>query len=274
MRIVFYVSDKAREINLAEAFSAGAAVYGLKVELRGLDEPVACDVACMVGVKSRRLWKEMERLGATPVLFDKGYSRHRLKGCWEYWRISYGAHNPTATTLLKMAYPRDRFDALNLEVKPWRTDGDCVLIAGSSGKYHHFHNLEDPNVYTRKLVRKIRKQTDKEIIYRPKPSWREARSIPGTTYSWPKEPLAAVLDRCSVVVSHGSNICFEAAIAGIPNIILGDGVMKPISSTSIVDIEEPKLLNRQAIFNSLAYHQWTLAELRSGEAFNIIGSWL
>lgn len=275
MKFIFYASDKLRERKLAKNFAIGARAFGHEVEILNRHEVTTdCDVACMVGVKSLNLYRHMQDAGVHTLMFDKGYDRARAGGCWKYWRLSLDAHHPTATTLLSKAYPHDRFSRLGFEVKPWRKKGGHILIAGSSEKYHNFYGLPNPTSYAMNLVRQIREHTDRPIIYRPKPSWSGARPIPGTQYSHAKDSLAAALDGCHAVVTHGSNLCFEAALAGIPTIVLGDAVMKPISSTEISEIKKPKMLDRLPILNALGYHQFSFAEFQSGEAFETIGEWL
>lgn len=280
MRIVFFHSNKPREIELAKAFLAGAELHGHEIEFSELGTrffPATCDLVCMVGVKSLKLWRMYKDWGIPVMMFDKGYSRHRKKGCWEYWRVSYNAHHPTLTTLQDFNYPSDRFERLGLEVKPWRAEraNTPILFAGSSAKYHAFNRMSDPTSYAKRVIKALKRSTERPIIYRPKPSWRDAVPIEGTVYSSAKEPLEQIFDRCHVVVTHGSNTCFEAALNGIPSIVLGAGVMGPVSSRNLSDVEHPRIDGgRWQLFYNLAYHQWTLDEMRSGEAWKTIGEWV
>lgn len=275
MKIIFYVSDKPREHALARAFAAGAKRHGHKVTIQSTATPLLdYDLACMVGVKSKALWDFIRDNGCQTMMFDKGYSRHRKDACWEYWRVSWGAHHPTGTTLLQHQYPSDRFDERGWKFEPWRRTGNHILIAGSSEKYHNFYDLGDPTEYAKKLVSELRRFTARPILYRPKPSWRGAYPIEGTVYSNAKQALASALVDCHAVVTHGSNLCFDAALKGIPSIILGDGVMKSISNTQLKQVELPYLCCREEVFNALAYHQWTLAEFSSGQAFATMRKWL
>lgn len=274
MKIAFFASSKQRELDLAMAFKAGAAKHGYSVDIlhNGSFVP-GYDLCCMIGVKSIKMWRRAVDAGCHVMMFDKGYSRHRKGGCWEYWRVSLDGHHPTGTTLSR-DYPGDRFDKLGFNIEPWRKEGDNIVIMGSSAKYHNFNRLPDPTTFATELFEQIRLYTSRPVIYRPKPSWKDAVEIPGTTFSHSKQPLTEVFNNCHAIVTHGSNACFEAALFGIPSIILGDAVMKPISSTDISEINKPKMMERKELFNALAYHQWTLSEFKSGLAFNTIKEWL
>jgi hypothetical protein len=277
MRVRFWHSDKGRETILAEAFKTGVEMDGRDTcDLRRLGEPFTpdCDIAVMCGVKSRDLWREHSRAAIQCIYIDKGYSRHSRPGDsreWEYWRVSVNAHQPTDK--FRPDYPTDRRERFEWKPQPWRASGKHILIAGSSAKYHAFYDLKEPTDWTRKLVKHIRGMTQREIVYRPKPSWKDAVPIEGTRFSGGSESITEALKDCHVLLTHGSNACFEAMLAGVPTIVLGNAVAKPISSTSVTDIEKPRMAvmkEREALLAFLSYQQWTLLEFHDGLAWPII----
>ncbi|AMX93645.1 MULTISPECIES: hypothetical protein [Mesorhizobium] len=280
MKVCFYRSSKPREGLLADAFARGVIEHGDEAVVRQLDGDVQvasdCEVAVMVGVKSKELYQANWRAGIHTILLDKGYSRHSAGGpikTWEYWRVSVDGHHPTRY-LMKTPRPADRLQRLRLKVKPWRTIGDHIVIAGSSAKYNAFYGLPEPTEYAESLVRHLRQFSDRPIVYRPKPSWKEAVAIDGARFSYGEgETIDQVLDGAHAVVTHGSNACFEAVLAGIPCVVLGDAVAKPISSVKLADIESPLMVKRRdrnQWLANLAYAQFTLPEYADGEAWQII----
>jgi hypothetical protein len=275
VKITFWHSDKPRERLLADAFLHGARVHGDEVELRQLQpqiEVADCDLAVMVGVKSRELFRAHWQAGAHTLMLDKGYVRSAIAGpvkVWEYWRTAIDAHHPTAK-LMQITRPFDRLERIYLPLKKWRASGKHVVLAGSSAKYHDFYGLKDPTAYGNKVVRQLQRITGRTIVYRPKPSWKEAVPINGTRYSQLPESLEQLLENAHVLVTHGSNACFEAIVQGIPCIILGDAVAKPISSTELEQIEDPLIVATSVRYQwlaNLAYCQWTMKEFASGEAW-------
>ena len=274
MRILFAASDKHREQLLAQAFAKGVVAHG--------DEAVICHngdlpalkefaAVAMVGVKSRLMFEAVRQAGAVPIMLDKGYVRTRREGArtWEFWRTSVGNHQPTER-LMEIRHPDDRFEALGLEVAKWRKSGLQILFAGSSAKYHEFYGLPDPTTYATDLFERIAALTDRPIVYRPKPSWRDAVPIAGSRFSVGKEGITNALANAHCLITHGSNACFEAALLGIPSIVLGDAVARPISSTSLDEIEQPFRGKRLQWFANLAYHQFTEPEMQSGLAWQHI----
>lgn len=280
MRLTFFVSDKPREHLLADAFATGARRHGDIVDVKPLTGDVQIaetEVAVMVGVKSRELFHANWGAGVHTVMFDKGYVRSRSgapTGGWEFWRVAVDGHHPTRH-LAGMQCPADRFNRLGLEVKPWRPRGHHIVYAGSSAKYHDFYDLPHPTRYAKKVLGWIRERSERDVVYRPKPSWRDARAVTGMGYSQNPQTLLDVLSGAHAMVTHGSNACFESVLAGIPCVVLGDAVAKPISSTSMDDIEAPLLVTDEARMQwlaNLAYLQWTLGEMASGEMWSTIRS--
>ncbi|MHB1086130.1 MAG: hypothetical protein ACYCZ0_00085 [Minisyncoccota bacterium] len=264
---------------MADAFIHGVQAHGdegVIWMLNGEPQVAAdCEVACMVGVKSRELFRANWRAGVHTVLLDKGYNRGKASGPvrgWEYWRVAVDAHHPTAH-LMSVNHPSDRAEKLEIDLQPWREAGDHILIAGSSAKYHAFYGLKEPTTFVKDVVRELRAITDRPIVYRPKPSWRDAVQLRKARYSGASESIADVLANAWATVTHGSNACFESVVAGVPCIILGEGVAKPLSSTSVQDINAPRLASeadRLQWINNLSYRQWTQAEMYSGEAWATI----
>lgn len=288
MRVTFWHSDKPRERLLANAWKDGVQALGKgdTVELRALQpDPVAadCDVAVMFGVKSRELFRAHWNAGAHVVYVDKGYARHKAQdptGLWEYWRVAVDAHQPTER-LYDRECPPDRWNRLGLTMKPWRTHAASghwaqpwrFLIAGSSQKYHDFYGLSDPTQWAFKVVRALHEmQPGCEVIYRPKPSWREAVPVPGSTWGGgDREQLETVLERVDCLVTHGSNAVFDAMLAGVPQIVLGDAVTRQLSTTVLDAVEvwprRASQAERDRWAHNLAYFQWTLAEISMGECW-------
>lgn len=278
MRVRFWYGEKPRERIFCEAFSSGVRIHGDEIDKRNLGDEVTVDdvdVAVMIGVKSIRLFQAHWRAGVHTVLVDKGYHRASLPGAgrgWIWWRVAVNGHQCTHY-LMDKQFPSDRAERTGWELKRWRRAGNHILFAGSSQKYHDFVSAGKATRYAEKIIRRLSKLTDREIIYRPKPSWLDAEPVDGSTFQ--KEhisPWASLTDAWATV-THGSSICVESVLAGVPAIVLGDAVAKPISSTDIAEIENPRLASdeeRWQWLSNLAYQQWTLHEFASGEAWQHI----
>lgn len=270
MRVGFWCGDSEREEELASAFVRGASRNGVdgRVLYRAdglLDRDY--DVACVFGVKSFDLFRANASKGIPVVYFDKGYIR---RGPSTYWRMSVNAHSP-ADWVASAKMPSDRAERQQYRARQWH-NGKSVVIAGASEKYHRFHSLPHPTEYARQLVKRIREFTDAPIVYRPKPSWKEATPIAGADYS-DSGRIDDALGDAAVLVTHGSNACLDAILAGVPSIVLGNGITKSVSSTSIEDVAAPHKANLSSITQMLAnvaYCQWTIDEIGDGDLWDVL----
>lgn len=273
---------------LANALKTGAKTLGDDLEIRRTADYGETDegddlkwpgpsadtsVACFFGVKGRSLsiLRDHQNMKIPTLYFDKGYTREKGEsGHTLYSRVSVNSTEPTA---YMMRQPREGKRAKKLGIKLLdrvRGENGHILICGSSAKYHEFHKLEDPNTYAEGLVRKIRKHSQRQIIYRPKPSWKDARPIPGASFSHGTCSIVDALRGCHAVVTHGSASAMDAILAGVPALCLGKGIATPVSEGDIEKIEEPFWPNSSDLLTwlcALAYCQWTADELRSGEAW-------
>lgn len=278
MKVTFFKHlNRFPEDKLAEAFAAGMKVHGdtCVVERRDVLKPTTLDsgTVAVVGIKSAEVLNAAKISGANFILFDKGYHRwDRIGGLYRFWRISVNGHHPTKT-LMDINRPDDRLKQINFFVRPWRKDGDYILLAGSSAKYHRYYGLPDPTEWAYDVVNEIRKHTDRPIYYRPKKSWKAAAPIEGTKWARSRERIEGPLGSAWALVTHGSNACVEALIGGVPSVILGPGVTRSISSTSLSELETPieaSMDDRRQLLANLMYQQWTLREYRSGKAWATI----
>jgi len=271
MRVIFWHSIHKRELGLSEALAAGAARCGDAVELRPVTaepemvkpELVDCDAVCMVGVKMRDWFKLYRDAGVPVVFFDKGYVRELR---WlRFWRVSINELQPIRYIETER-HTLERWDSFRVRQRSSK-GGSALLIGGSSGKAMQFFGIEDPNAWARDVVAKVRQKVDWPIIYRPKPSWAGAEPIEGTVFSRDRYGLSDCIKASRVMVVHSSNACFDAAMAGLQTIVLGDGITKPISSTTLDDFEQPRVAckaERSQWLANVAWCQFTLKEFAEG----------
>jgi hypothetical protein len=274
MKIRFYASGKAYDHSIANAIMQGLEVCGEKdVRTVGNDtyDPDV-DIAIIVGVKNSHIMDRHSSEGKQVVYIDKPYDRSQIS-----YRVSFNGHQPT-NYLMKT----DR-DSKRLQMFKWLPDGFTgwqyrssvaeILLAGSSAKYHQMKELTHPTEYATGLVEEIKSLgCTRGIVYRPKPSWRDATDIAKTRRSTEKR-IANELDNSFVLVTYGSNACFDALICGVPSIVLGDGVTRDISSCSIRDIDRPYKASTSEVLQllcNLAYCQWTYDELQNGKFWRFV----
>jgi hypothetical protein len=282
-----------RELNLAQALQNGAKVLGDEVEIRTVQsayeaDVLECDLVILAGVKSRHWFTAYAQAGIPWLYFDKGYIRERAETQWlEYWRMSVNSHHPIEY-LAKAKHDHKRADEMRFRFAPWKLDrGNHIVVDGGSEKNFKFNGIVpesatigDIDAHCARLVAKIRDiAPHRPVIYRPKPSSKGRKALDGTEFAYKGRTGVHIkdvghdLDRAHAVVTYNGAISFDAHRLGIPSIVLGSGPGRPISSTSLDEIENPYLAPvhaRQQWLNNLAWCQFDMVEYANGLAWGIV----
>lgn len=278
MKVIGFHSAKETDAEVVRSVIDGARLAGEKAKVYTAEDypdDIDCDAVVIFGIKGREKFNAYRKAGVQTIYVDKGYDRrvkiveHGRKKKLVFWRVAVNAHHPT-DLLETMRAPADRWESLQTPILPWREEGGHIVLAGSSGKFHKFRAIEDPTTYANKIASEIARRSNRQILYRPKPSWKDAVPVPGTIFDDIERSIESALKGAHALVTYGSNSCYEAVLAGIPCIVLGDAVARPISSTSLDDIEKPRQAPRSARLQwlrNIAYCQWTTDEFKSGAAW-------
>ena len=184
-----------------------------------------------------------------------------------YHRVGLNDRHPNAY-LMQRDHPETRFSKLHLKPNFDRKKvGNDILLVGMGSKAAAFHNMV-PGYWETSMVKAIRQYTDRQIVYRPKPSAsrRSPSSIMGATVSVGCS-IEQDLERAWCVVVHQSNAAVDALLAGVPVIVMSGGAAAEICSSDITLVDDPPMpdeATRRQFFNNLAYTQWTLIEMANG----------
>ena len=160
-----------------------------------------------------------------------------------YFRIVYNnfVHNGQGN------FPEDRLKRLNLKFQNQKKSGNYILLSEPSEtmkKIYNQHNWID------ETKKKLKNLSDRKIIVHNKFS---------------EVTLDELLNDAWAFVSLQSTAGFKAMVRGIPAYFTEKTLEK---INKIEQIENPEI--NYSIFNNLAYGQWTIKEIESGEAWDNI----
>ena len=147
------------------------------------------------------------------------------------------------------------------------TPGSKILLCPPSDKAMNFYG-EDLDTWMQKTLAEIRKHTDREIIVREKKT-RKERVFDDTIQQ-------ALQDDIHCLVTYNSIAAVEALMEGKPAFVLGQNAASPLCSNDLSKIENPvypSLDEVMYLLSNLAYHQYTQAELQTGQAWKLIQEW-
>lgn len=255
-----------RSRHIAHAMTLGCDALGIDVKMvKGFDY-VEGTVGVAYGWAHPDLFEKYRKVGGHFVYIDLGWWDRKPIGSplAGYHKLVVDAREPTA--YFRKAFPDDRFLAQGLKVHERRKGGRHILVAGMSAKSAGTRGYR-PLEWENGVIEIIRRLTNRPILFRPKPSWPDAKPIPGTIYSPPEQSVESALEDCWMAVSLHSNVAVDALLAGVP-INVREGVCMDLS-TPLAEINTPRQYPQKRIHQlmaDIAYCQWNMAELSSGAA--------
>ena len=208
-------------------------------------------------INNERLLIDRRQRGLPFWFVDSGYTNFLTgKKTWHRLVVNdlHTVHNRD------QGFPADRLDLLPCLPRPWRQDGEAILVVENS-EYHHRQQGTTLESWRMDVLQKLKSHTDRAIVFRPKSTNRKTRD---NLY----EHLCHSDYYC--VITDASAAAIEAVWAGIPIITLGRHISVPVARTGLHKINS---LYRGPIGDwlcALTYSQWTLAEMQSGLAVKMI----
>ena len=268
--VIYQVRQHHRSRVVCEAMAAGLRAHGLRFDVAWADQYAGPthDIAIFYGLESKlgRALADYPAAGRHAFYIDLGYFGRREGGRWcGYHKIVLDGRHPTPYFLA--VKPRvARFRRFGIVVRSWRARGRHIVLAGMGDKGARADGFE-PEAWEMQALREIRQYTNRDVIYRPKPSWKKARPLPGCGYSPASQDCAAVLAEAWAVVTHHSNVAVDGLLGGIPA-FCWEGVAMPMASQSLAEIEAPRMPEgREAWAEAIAHTQWNIREMHNGEAW-------
>lgn len=212
----------------------------------------------------------------------KGHWLKRLAGSYRkpdqispYCRLAVGGAFGPEADFNNADSPPDRWKDLGIEVQPYRSSGDHILLIGQTP---HDTSLRGVDItdWLCETARTIRQHSSRPILVRFHPGmggWDAAAArtrlgkMPGVTVAPRNKPLSEHLDGAWVTVTLSSGAAIDSLIAGIPAITLSpDSLAYSICPRSVGEVDTPVMPPREQLLYDLAYAQWTHEEYRDGTA--------
>ena len=185
---------------------------------------------------------------------DNGYVRQsdHINGILNgYYRITKNGFQCTETK----ERPSDRWDRLRIPfAHKWKTEGRNIVVVPPSGFVSKYQGI-DPDLWKRAVEAEIKKRTDRPIQVKIQ-----------------KGGLEELLPDTHCLVTHESMSALHCQIAGVPSIALGNHCLGNLSWTW-KDLEYPNYGDRIRLLklcHSIAYEQFSLGEMRRGEAWKML----
>ena len=269
MNIAGIHTTKPRTQRYVDAFVRGTPgpykIYDFKT-MQSLPEETLAFYGILAG--SGEVYKWCEKEGKDFYFMDHGYFGNAHDA--PHWlRVTKNRH--TQTTLKNV--PTDRYEKhFKREIKPWSKTGKDILFLPPTIAISNFFNATD---WITETLRTLSAVTDRFVDIREKPyNPNISTDQYGATVKVdrPTEQKGPIdWSRYHAVVTFNSNTMIEALHNGVP-VFCGTqaSAALPISETDFTKIETPKYGDRMALFSSLAYSNFTVAEMANGTAWKVL----
>jgi hypothetical protein len=209
---------------------------------------------------------------------DKSNSRH-------YLRYSFDGVFPTTGFYFDQNIDPMRWQQLskdlNLELKPWRSNGNHILLCLQRNGGWSMQGLNSVN-WMDQTIMNIRKYSNRPIVVRAHPGDKKIKSILKINHKnvslSTKENLVDDLKGAWATVVYNSSPSVASAIEGVP-IFLTDPQPKnsqsfDVANTDISNIENPTMPDRQTWIEKLSMCHWKFDELKSGAAWQFFKKYI
>lgn len=183
----------------------------------------------------------------------------------------------------------ERRKKLNINLSAWRglddpfKDESKIILCGQHPNSEQWHNMPNMNIWFDNTITEIRKYTNRKIIVRPHP--RASIQVPGNRFkkvvidlpravpgTYDSFDFTKALSNTWAVINWNSNPATLAALNGVPIFVGPDSYAAPVGNLDLSKIEDPFMPDREQWANDLAYTEWTVEEIASGEPLDRLSS--
>jgi hypothetical protein len=165
--------------------------------------------------------------------------------------------------------------SLGLTLKPWRTSGEFILIAGQHDKSLQWQNMSRMSNWFLETYDEIRKHTERPILFRPHPRCRLEQIERGLEHVYRQEPqhvnstyddFDIDFDNLWATISYSSNPGIHSCVNGVPAFVSTHSLAYDVGNDIdfLYDIENPLLPDRTQWLNDYAHTEYTLEEISQG----------
>lgn len=158
----------------------------------------------------------------------------------------------------------ERWESFAIPLQPWRRDGRHVLVREQRGIGSV--RMASPPLWHDTVSARLRRLTRRPVVLRAHP---RSRLYPELARG--QAPLDEALAGCWAVVTWASSLAVHALIAGVPVLYEAPHfVCAGACGRGIESIEAPPTPDRLPAFERLAWAQWSVGEIASGEPFRFL----
>jgi len=218
----------------------------------------------------QRIWNECQKKNKPVIVLEVGGIKRN-----ETWKIGINGVNREAD-FANQEYDNERWKKFNIPLMPWKQTGDNIIICGQHHNSHQWRNNPSMVKWWDQQVDNLRQYTNKPIIIRPHPrntvGGFNAKKWPNVKTVMPIRDLKTYddtdfqthLKSAWAVINYSSNPAMQAVFAGIPVFVSEASLSYDVGNSTLSNINNPNMPDRQDWVNKLAYTEWWIDEIEQG----------
>ena len=226
---------------------------------------------------NKQVWEQNRKLDRPVIVLEVGGIERGTT-----WKVGLNGINRDAYFGDK-DNDRTRADNLGLVCKPWRSNGDFILVCGQHDKSLQWQNMPRMSNWFLNTYDEIRKYTQRPIVFRPHPRCRLEHIERGLKNVYRQEPqhVNGTYDDFDMgfsnvwaTVSYSSNPGTHSCINGVPAFVSTHSLAYDVGNDIdfLYDIENPLMPDRQQWLNDYAHTEYTIEEISHGIPLNHLTS--
>lgn len=174
-------------------------------------------------------------------------------------------------------FQEERSKKFNLKLKPWRKDGEHILICGQHDKSLQWQNMPRMSQWVMDTIETIQKHTDRPIVFRPHPRCR----LPAIEHQYrnvyrqePRQVIGSYDDfdinfnNVYATVSWSSNPGIHSVIEGVPAFVGPSSLAYDVAGHDLNLINYPQTPDRTKWLENYAHTEYTIGEIEAGIPLN------
>ena len=259
-----------------QAFISSLETNGFKVEKENMNSDAAVIWSVLWNgrmLPNKQIWEHYRQQGKPVIVVEIGGIKRGTT-----WKVGLNGINRTAY-FGEQNNDRTRADNLGMVCKPWRSNGDFILICGQHDKSLQWQDMPSMSNWFMQTYREIRKHTDRPIVFRPHPRCRLPHIELGLKHVYRQEPVKIGgsyddfdmgFDNIYCTISHSSNPGIHSVINGVPSFVSTSSLAYDVGNDIefLHDIENPLMPDRTQWLNDYAYTEYTIEEISAGLPLN------
>ena len=221
--------------------------------------------------KNKPIWEKAKASNKPIIVLEVGGIKRN-----NTWKVGLNGINRTAY-FGEQDNDRSRATRLGLVCKPWRSDGDFILVCGQHERSEQWKGQPRISKWVMNTIETIQQYSQRPIIFRPHPRCR----VPEVEHQYQnvfrQDPVRLDINRKNdnydlgfeniwATISLNSNPGVHSILEGVPAFVAPSSLAYDVANdiSQLQNIETPIMPDRSQWLNDYAWTEFSIKEISAG----------